>query len=187
MYNCSHTMNSTASIRPRSPEYVWDRRNPAHTITITPLLVPSPLFALLLVSTTLTMPTIEPPTAPSAGAISFHYTISTPTCASASTIDPALPTLLFLHSVYGDQVMLHCEYYPPLSFSVCPDVCTPQGQFADCNVRRYNCVAVDLREHGLTQNAPVPEGYGVREGAEDVAAFMVCIASDVRTRAVILT
>lgn len=99
------------------------------------------------------MPTIEPSVAPSAGAITFHYTISTPTCASASAIDPALPTLLFLHSVYGDQLMLHC-------------------QFVDRDIRRFNCVAVDLRDHGLTRNGPVPEGYDARQAGEDVAAFI---------------
>lgn len=34
-------------------------------------------------------------------------------------------------------------------------------------------MAVDQRDHGHTKNGDIPEGYGAKEAAADVAAFMV--------------
>ncbi|KAK0452659.1 alpha/beta-hydrolase [Armillaria borealis] len=39
-------------------------------------------------------------------------------------------------------------------------------------IRRFNCVALDLRVHGHTTGDPIPEGYGAKEAAEDIAKFM---------------
>ncbi len=47
------------------------------------------------------------------------------------------------------------------------------GQFEDPLIRRFNCVALDLRIHGRTMSDALPEGYGAKEAAEDVALFMV--------------
>ena len=47
------------------------------------------------------------------------------------------------------------------------------GQFEDPLIRRFNCVALDLRSHGRTMSDALPEGYGAEEAAEDVALFMV--------------
>ncbi|KAK0458013.1 Alpha/Beta hydrolase protein [Desarmillaria tabescens] len=38
---------------------------------------------------------------------------------------------------------------------------------------RFNCVAVDIRLHGITTNDPLPEGYSAQDTAEDVALFML--------------
>ncbi|KAK0441524.1 alpha/beta-hydrolase [Desarmillaria tabescens] len=85
--------------------------------------------------------------------IAFNYIISTPSSSSAKSIDKSLPTLLFIHAVYlGPQIF--------------------QWQFQDPQIRRFNCVAVDLRLHGLTTGDPLPEGYGAQEAAEDLALFM---------------
>ncbi|KAK0203347.1 alpha/beta-hydrolase [Desarmillaria ectypa] len=43
---------------------------------------------------------------------------------------------------------------------------------ADPQIRRFNCVAVDLRLHGHTTSDPLPEGYSAKEAAEDLALFM---------------
>ncbi len=47
------------------------------------------------------------------------------------------------------------------------------GQFEDPQIRRFNCVALDLRLYGRTTTDDIPEGYGVKEAAEDLALFMV--------------
>ncbi|KAF9010219.1 alpha/beta-hydrolase [Cyathus striatus] len=86
------------------------------------------------------------------GTVSFHYTISTPVCESAQAIDPALPTIIFLHPVYLAQVIY---YY----------------QFADTSLRRFNLVALDLRCHGETKGS-AGNDYGRVQAAEDVFLFM---------------
>ncbi|KAK0203371.1 alpha/beta-hydrolase [Desarmillaria ectypa] len=94
----------------------------------------------------------------STGKTTFNYTISTPSASSAISIDKNLPTLLFIHGVYlGSQIF--------------------QRQFEDPQIRRFNCVAVDLRLHGLTTSDEIPEGYSAKEAAEDVASFMdeICL------------
>ncbi|KAK0203376.1 alpha/beta-hydrolase [Desarmillaria ectypa] len=89
----------------------------------------------------------------STGKTTFNYTISTPSASSAISIDKNLPTLLFIHGVYlGSQIF--------------------QRQFEDPQIRRFNCVAVDLRFHGLTTSDPLPEGYSAKDTAEDLALFM---------------
>lgn len=89
----------------------------------------------------------------STGKTKFNYTISTPSSSSAKHIDKSLPTLLFIHPVYfGQQIF--------------------QRQFEDPQIRRFNCVTLDLRAHGHTTGEDVPEGYGAKEAAEDLAKFM---------------
>ncbi|KAK0443847.1 alpha/beta-hydrolase [Armillaria borealis] len=89
----------------------------------------------------------------STGKIAFNYIISTPSSSSSKSIDPNLPTLLFIHAVYHAQQIF-------------------QRQFEDPLIRRFNCVALDLRIHGRTMSDALPEGYGAEEAAEDVALFM---------------
>ncbi|KAK0193061.1 alpha/beta-hydrolase [Armillaria mellea] len=89
----------------------------------------------------------------STGKTSFNYTISTPSASSATSIDTSLPTLLFIHGVYyGQQVF--------------------QRQFEDPQIRRFNCVALDLRLYGGTTTDGIPEGFGAKDAAEDLALFM---------------
>ncbi|KAK0489692.1 alpha/beta-hydrolase, partial [Armillaria luteobubalina] len=89
----------------------------------------------------------------STGKTSFNYTISTPSALSAMSIDNSLPTLLFLHAVFYGQEMF-------------------QRQFEDPQIRRFNCVALDLRLHGHTTTDGIPEGYNAKDAAEDLALFM---------------
>ncbi|KAK0489683.1 alpha/beta-hydrolase [Armillaria luteobubalina] len=89
----------------------------------------------------------------STGKTSFNYTISTPSASSATSINNSLPTLLFLHAVfYGQEIF--------------------QRQFEDPQIRRFNCVALDLRSHGRTTTDGIPEGYNGKDAAEDIALFM---------------
>ncbi|KAJ7214670.1 hypothetical protein B0H12DRAFT_1242132 [Mycena haematopus] len=92
------------------------------------------------------------------GPVQFNYVISTPTQASAPRIDPALPTVLFLHPVYLGKIIYHL-------------------QFADRNLRRFNLVALDLRCHARTIGK-AGKGYGRETAARDVALFMVFNPSD---------
>ncbi|PBK79733.1 alpha/beta-hydrolase [Armillaria gallica] len=89
----------------------------------------------------------------STGETTFNYTISTPSVSSATSIDNSLPTLLFIHGVYYAQQIF-------------------QRQFEDPQIRRFNCIALDLRLYGRTATDGIPEGYGVKEAAEDLALFM---------------
>ncbi|KAK0489698.1 alpha/beta-hydrolase [Armillaria luteobubalina] len=89
----------------------------------------------------------------STGKTSFNYTISTPSASSATSIDDSLPTLLFLHAVFYGQEMF-------------------QRQFEDPQIRRFNCVALDLRLHGHTTTDGIPEGFNANDAAEDLALFM---------------
>ncbi|KAK7053604.1 AB hydrolase-1 domain-containing protein [Favolaschia claudopus] len=85
---------------------------------------------------------------------SFFYTISTPTSPSASSseIVQELPTIVLIHPVYAGSVLWH-----PV--------------FADCRLRRFNLVAMDLRGHGETK-AGVGEDYGRDILAGDVLRIM---------------
>ncbi|KZV79400.1 hypothetical protein EXIGLDRAFT_782417 [Exidia glandulosa HHB12029] len=87
------------------------------------------------------------------GVVKFHYSISTPTDNDASAVDLSLPTVLFIHPEH----IASCIFQP---------------QFSDPSLRRFNLVSVDLLLHGQTE-AEVPAVYGEKEGAEDVAAFIV--------------
>ncbi|KIY67280.1 alpha/beta-hydrolase [Cylindrobasidium torrendii FP15055 ss-10] len=89
----------------------------------------------------------------SSGEVKFFYTISTPTSTNAKTIDKKIPTVLFLHSVYIAQEVFELQWEDP-------------------RIRRFNCVAVDMREHGYTTGSKVPQGYGQRDAANDVALVM---------------
>ncbi|KAF8652357.1 hypothetical protein AX16_004387 [Volvariella volvacea WC 439] len=88
----------------------------------------------------------------SSGTVNINYTISTPTCTSANSIDPSLPTVIFIHPVYIAQIIY-------------------QPQFADSQLRRFNLVALDSRGHGDTEG-PVPNTFGREMAADDMAAFM---------------
>ncbi|KAL1743019.1 Alpha/Beta hydrolase protein [Schizophyllum fasciatum] len=59
----------------------------------------------------------------------FHVQISTPAEASAPRIDPARPTLVFLHGVYMAQQIF-------------------ESQFNDPRLRQFNLVAIDRLGHG---------------------------------------
>ncbi|KAJ6522294.1 Alpha/Beta hydrolase protein [Mycena capillaripes] len=95
--------------------------------------------------------TLDTPT----GTVVFNYVISTPTHTSAPCIDPALPTVLFLHPVYLGKIIYH-------------------PQFADRELRRFNLVALDLRCHARTIGK-AGKGYGREVAARDVALFMSTI------------
>ncbi|KAH6910703.1 Alpha/Beta hydrolase protein [Coprinopsis sp. MPI-PUGE-AT-0042] len=96
------------------------------------------------------MPTVS--ANPSGGPITFNYKISTPTCPSADSIDPSLPTVLLLHPIY----MEHHFWHPQLSSPA---------------LRRFNIVTLDGRGHGLTVGA-VPSNFRRPEAADDVYHFM---------------
>ncbi|KAF9037425.1 Alpha/Beta hydrolase protein [Rhodocollybia butyracea] len=96
------------------------------------------------------MPFVEVST--STGIIKFHYTISTPTCASAQTIDPKLPVVLFFHA-FAFHTIFH-------------------SQFSDGLLRKFNLVVFDLRWHGFTESDTIPIVYGQEQAAEDAIAFM---------------
>ncbi|KAL0577499.1 hypothetical protein V5O48_004485 [Marasmius crinis-equi] len=87
------------------------------------------------------------------GRVKFNYYISTPEETFAKTIDPNLPTILFIHPGYIDSISFH-------------------SQFRDPRLRRFNLVAIDLRSHGYTTGAPVKSPYSTIEAAEDIAKFM---------------
>ncbi|KAF8920413.1 Alpha/Beta hydrolase protein [Mucidula mucida] len=97
------------------------------------------------------MPSVKVKT--SAGKVNFFYTISTPTSPNAKAIDKNLPTILFLHAVYFAQE----------SF---------QLQFGDPQIRRFNCVAVDLRGHGYTTGDDIPAHYSGKEAGEEIAKII---------------
>ncbi|KAJ6488737.1 Alpha/Beta hydrolase protein [Mycena sanguinolenta] len=88
----------------------------------------------------------------STGPVEFNYVVSTPAQTSAPCIDPALPTVLFLHPVYLGKIIYHL-------------------QFADRKLRRFNLVALDLRCHARTIGK-AGKGYGREVAARDVALFM---------------
>ncbi|KAK0480665.1 alpha/beta-hydrolase [Armillaria novae-zelandiae] len=88
----------------------------------------------------------------SSGSLTYNYAISTPTSPNAKSIDPTLPTVLFLHPVYiGIDIF--------------------QMQFGDCALRRFNLVAMDLRGHGET-GGTAPKNYGQDDAAKDIVKFM---------------
>ncbi|KAF9036403.1 Alpha/Beta hydrolase protein [Rhodocollybia butyracea] len=99
------------------------------------------------------MPFVEVCT--STGLIKFHYTISTPTCASAQTIDPELPVVLFFHA-FAFHAIFH-------------------SQFSSVLLRKFNLVVFDLRWHGYTESDTIPHFYGQEQAAEDAIAFMDAI------------
>ncbi|KIK69231.1 hypothetical protein GYMLUDRAFT_35301 [Collybiopsis luxurians FD-317 M1] len=86
------------------------------------------------------------------GKINYHYTISTPKQDSAERINPSIPTLLFFHSLAFPHVF--------------------HSQFADPMLRKFNLVVFDMRSHGETEGDDLPEGYGIKEAAEDVLTLM---------------
>ncbi|KAK0458841.1 alpha/beta-hydrolase [Desarmillaria tabescens] len=86
------------------------------------------------------------------GSLTYNYTISTPTSPNAKSIDPTLPTVLFLHPVYiGIDIF--------------------QMQFGDRTLRKFNLVAMDLRGHGETGGS-APKHYGQDDAAADIVKFM---------------
>ncbi|KAF8172410.1 Alpha/Beta hydrolase protein [Mycena galopus ATCC 62051] len=89
------------------------------------------------------------------GTVEFNFVISTPTQTSAPCIDPALPTVLFLHPVYLGKIIYHL-------------------QFSDRELRRFNLIALDLRCHARTIGK-AGNGYGRETAARDVALFMASL------------
>ncbi|THV07041.1 alpha/beta-hydrolase [Dendrothele bispora CBS 962.96] len=87
------------------------------------------------------------------GLVNFNCTISTPTTTDALSIDPNLPTILFMHG----------PYLPQIAF---------QSQFSDPLLRKFNLVTFDFRVHGETTGAEIPEGYGQEDVADDVLRLM---------------
>lgn len=82
----------------------------------------------------------------------FHVEISTPTEASASAVDPALPTILFIHGVYMAQQIF-------------------ESQFSDPRLRQFNLVAVDRLGHGDSKGT-VTEGTVPEKSAVDIKRVM---------------
>ncbi|KIY68033.1 alpha/beta-hydrolase [Cylindrobasidium torrendii FP15055 ss-10] len=87
------------------------------------------------------------------GLTRWRYTISTPTNRHATQIDPKLPTVLFLHPIY-----------------TCQEVW--DRQFRDPEIRRFNCVAFDWKDHGYTENEPLKRDYNHDRICEDLIAVM---------------
>ncbi|KAG7448491.1 alpha/beta-hydrolase [Guyanagaster necrorhizus] len=86
------------------------------------------------------------------GGLTYNYTISTPTSSNAKSIDPTLPTVLFLHPVYiGVDIF--------------------QMQFGDRALRRFNFVTMDMRGHGET-GGNAPKDYDQDDAAADIVKFM---------------
>jgi len=111
------------------------------------------------------------------GPQSFAYSISTPSCTEARSIDPNLPTVLFLHPVFIGQEAFACEFNKSASsrskFLIsCSPLARYSAQFNDPQLRRFNLVALDLRGYGRT-GGTVPEGYNQEMAADDVVQFMV--------------
>lgn len=48
-----------------------------------------------------------------------------------------------------------------------------EAQFGDPLLRKFNLVVFDFRSHGDTEADDLPEGYEVKDAAEDALAFMV--------------
>ncbi|KIK54231.1 hypothetical protein GYMLUDRAFT_100149 [Collybiopsis luxurians FD-317 M1] len=96
------------------------------------------------------MPFVEVST--STGNIKFHYTISTPTCSDAESIDAGLPVLLFIHALAFHNVF--------------------HSQFGDPLLRKFNLVTFDLRYHGETTCNTLPNEYGAEEAADEVLALI---------------
>ncbi|KIK68547.1 hypothetical protein GYMLUDRAFT_68402 [Collybiopsis luxurians FD-317 M1] len=86
------------------------------------------------------------------GKIKFHYHISTPKLSTADKVDPSIPVVLWFHALAFPHVF--------------------HSQFADPILRKFNLVVFDLRSHGDTEGDDLPEGYGVKNAAEDAVAFM---------------
>ncbi|KAK7040105.1 hypothetical protein VNI00_009910 [Paramarasmius palmivorus] len=83
------------------------------------------------------------------GNVKFKYIISTPTSEDSRSIDPNLPTILFIHPVFTAPVIFH---YPRL--------------------RRFNLVTFDVREHGETLGDATPPTYDQFDAAEDTVRLM---------------
>lgn len=115
----------------------------------------------------------------SSGPINFNYTISTPTCSSATTIQKDIPTIIFLHPVYIAQVIYHRMWHCPGRL---PSSQLLIAQFVDLRLRRFNLIALDSRGHGETIG-DVPATYRRATAADDVYQFM---ASTIVTRGQLL-
>ncbi|ESK90020.1 alpha beta hydrolase [Moniliophthora roreri MCA 2997] len=91
------------------------------------------------------------------GNLRFKYTICTPTSTDASSFEPDLPTILFIHAAFASQIMFH-------------------SQFADPRLRRFNLVTFDTREHGETIGENIPLTYDQYDATEDTVRFMDAIS-----------
>ncbi|THH05825.1 hypothetical protein EW146_g9796, partial [Bondarzewia mesenterica] len=85
---------------------------------------------------------------PIVGEMVMHYTISTPTNPSATTVDTNIPTILFLHPVYIAQQIFHPQFLDPI-------------------LRRFNLIALDSRCHGASTGA-VHKNFSRKEAADDI-------------------
>lgn len=85
------------------------------------------------------------------GPLNVCYFISTPKAHDATEIEPDVPTILFLHpSFVGSQiyegVFLLEVYLPVANGASCPT-----AQFSDPQLRIFNLVAFDMRNHAQTK------------------------------------
>ncbi|KIK54234.1 hypothetical protein GYMLUDRAFT_1024073 [Collybiopsis luxurians FD-317 M1] len=93
----------------------------------------------------------------STGNIKFHYTISTPTCSNAKSINAGLPVLLFFHVIAFHNIL--CSLWISAQF---------------CNtllLRKFNLVTFDLRYHGETTCDTLPNKYEGEEAAEKTPSW----------------
>ncbi|RDB30560.1 hypothetical protein Hypma_007230 [Hypsizygus marmoreus] len=87
------------------------------------------------------------------GAVELHYSISTPTSASTSSIDSNLPCILFLHGEYFAQEVF-------------------EAQFSDPVLRHdFNLIAVDMRTCGFSKGAVERGVYTPATAADDLYRF----------------
>ncbi|ESK90024.1 alpha beta hydrolase [Moniliophthora roreri MCA 2997] len=91
------------------------------------------------------------------GNVRYNYTICTPTSTDASSLEPNLPTVLFIHTILTTQIIFH-------------------SQFADPRLRRFNLVAFDTREHGETVGEHIPLKYDEVDAMEDTVKFLDAIS-----------
>ncbi|KAF8635254.1 hypothetical protein AX15_000480 [Amanita polypyramis BW_CC] len=108
--------------------FIHTLRPPASRPPVTPPLAP-PISLMPFVE-------IDGPDGP----WNFCYTITTPTKLSAETVDPDLPTVVFIHSVYTSKE-------------------TFERQFDDPSLRQFNLVAFDLRGYGETGGIVTQDPY----------------------------
>ncbi|EAU82912.1 hypothetical protein CC1G_05534 [Coprinopsis cinerea okayama7 len=87
------------------------------------------------------------------GTHEFCYSISTPTCTSATSVDPERPTVLFIHAGYIPQEVF-------------------QTQYEDPELRQFNLVAVDNLGHGSTRGLIGDQRYTPTETAQDLKCVM---------------
>ncbi|KAF5351109.1 hypothetical protein D9756_008313 [Leucocoprinus leucothites] len=91
------------------------------------------------------------------GPTDFHYDISTPTNSSARSIDPEIPTILFIHASWTAD-----EIFEP--------------QFSDPRLRQFNLVTIQMRGYGETRGKLGDAPYTPKESAEDIWNVMEALS-----------